>query len=64
MDDKQAKELIEQGYSPCAVAMCFGAVGTAEYYEAYKKYGGNISGRCPNCGDVCFGTGDCNCTEE
>ena len=64
MTDEKAKNLLKRGYSPAAVAMCFGAVGTTEYYDALEKYGGDTSGKCPYCGVICMGTGDCNCQEK
>lgn len=63
-DKQRAKKLLAKGYSISAVAMLFGAVGTNEYYTAYKELGFELSKGCPYYGSVCFGTGDCNCQEE
>ena len=61
MDDK---EMIACGYSIAAISMKYGPVGSSEYYDAKKRLGGDVSGECPNCGEICMGTGDCDCQEE
>lgn len=63
-DLDSAKKMLNNGYSFVAVAMEFGPVGSHEYYEARQALGDALATGCPHCGEVCMGTGDCNCQEE
>ena len=63
-DLPRAVAMVKRGYSTGAVAMQFGATGSDAYYAARKALGDTLTGRCPYCGSVCMGTGDCNCQEE
>lgn len=61
----QIKTLLDKGYSPVAIAMyCGGPVGTVEYYKVLNKLDPNRPRGCPHCGELCFGTGDCNCKDK
>lgn len=65
MMNKRVKELLSNGYSPVAIAMdCGGPVGTKEYYKVLNELDPNHKTGCPHCGELCFGTGDCNCMED
>jgi hypothetical protein len=57
------RKLLDQDYSPVAIAMKLGGpVGSSGYYKVLKLAGGLQIG-CPNCGQLCFGTGNCDCIE-
>lgn len=63
--NERIKELIDRGYSPEAIAMAEGGpVGTKEYYNLLHKLAPNRTIGCPQCGQLCFGTGDCNCQDR
>ena len=63
---QRIKELQDKGFSPLAIAMDVGGpVGTAEYYDVLKQVDptwGRLG--CVRCGELCLGTGDCNCGEK
>lgn len=63
--NERIKELLSKGYSPVAIAMdCGGPVGTKEYYRVLNELDPNRPVGCPHCGELCFGTGDCNCQDD
>ena len=63
--NERIKELLTKGYSPVSIAMdCGGPVGTTEYYKILDMLDPNRPIGCPNCGELCFGTGDCNCRDD
>lgn len=58
-------ELLAKGYSPGAIAMYVGGpVGTLEYHRVLKQLDPDCGRGCPHCGELRFGTGDCNCMED
>jgi hypothetical protein len=58
-------ELLAKGYSPGAIAMYVGGpVGTLEYHRVLKQLNPNCDKGCSHCGELRFGTGDCNCMED
>jgi ribosomal protein L34E len=62
--DEHIKKLLDKGYSHCAIAMdCGGPVGTTEYYKVLNELDPQRPVGCPYCGELCFGTGDCNCRD-
>ncbi len=62
---ERIKELLAKGYSPGAIAMYEGGpAGTLEYHRVLKQLDPNCGKGCPHCGELCFGTGDCNCKED
>jgi hypothetical protein len=63
--NERIKELLSKGYSSVAIAMdCGGPVGTTEYYRVLNELDPNRPRGCPYCGELCFGTGDCNCRDK
>ena len=63
--NEQIKKLLDKGYSHEAIAMdCGGPVGTAEYYKVLNELDPHRPIGCPHCGELCFGTGDCNCRDS
>jgi hypothetical protein len=63
--DEQIKKRLDKGYSHCAIAMfCGGPVGTAEYYKVLNELDPDRPIGCPHCGELRFGTGDCNCRDS
>ena len=62
--NERIRELLDKGYSPAAIAMYVGGpVGTREYHSVLKQLDPNFGKGCLRCGELCFGTGDCNCHE-
>jgi len=58
------QKLLDNGYSYVAIAMTYGGpVGTKEYHALLKQLDPNYGKGCPACGQLCFGTGDCNCMD-
>ena len=41
-----------------------GPVGTLEYHRVLRQLDPNLGKGCPHCGELRFGTGDCNCLED
>ena len=63
--NEQIQELLNKGYSPQAIAMAHGGpVGTREYYDLLNQLEPDRTIGCPYCGELCFGTGDCNCQDK
>jgi hypothetical protein len=63
--NEQIKKLLDKGYSHCAIAMhCGGPVGTPAYYKVLNELDPHRPIGCPHCGELCFGTGDCNCRDD
>ncbi len=60
----QIRQYLDRGYSHEAIAMyCGGPVGTMEYYAMLDYLDPNRKTGCPYCGELRFGTGDCNCRD-
>jgi hypothetical protein len=63
--NERIQELLAGGYSPGAIAMYVGGpVGTLEYHRVLRQLDPNLGKGCPHCGELRFGTGDCNCLED
>lgn len=62
--NEQIREMMSKGYSPVAIAIALGGpVGTMEYHSLLKQLDPNWGNGCPYCGELCFGTGNCNCMD-
>ena len=63
--NERVRELLNKGYSPQVIAMTHGGpVGTREYYDLLNQLEPDRTIGCPYCGELCFGTGDCNCQDK
>jgi hypothetical protein len=63
--NERIKELLSKDYSHVAIAMdCGGPVGTTEYYRVLNELDPHYRIGCPYCGELRFGTGDCNCRDD
>lgn len=62
----EREQMISWGYSAAAIAMSEGhRSGSVEYYKVIEEINGPIEPGCRRCGAAwCFGTGDCNCSED